>query len=176
MSISKRYAKALFDLAQEKKVLEEVNTDFKKIKNILEDSHEFVHLIESPVISKLKQQEILQTLFENKTHKTTLNFLLFLINKRRINLLNEMINQFENFYLEHNNVLKATITTRESLSEDLKQSFLTHLKKKFNKTIDPVWNIDSQILGGFKIQTADHVEDYSLQNQLNQFEKELIYN
>ena len=172
--IAKRYAKAFFDLVKDQNILKEAHDDLKKVQHILEDFEGCVHLIENPIISKLKQQEVLTSLFKERLHKSALNFLLFLVTKKRINLLLLIIDEFNNLCLEHQNILKVTITAREPLSEDLKKYFLDYLNKKFNKSVVPVWDSDPQLLGGFKIQTADHVEDYSLQNQLNQLEKELI--
>ena len=174
--IAKRYAKAFFDLAKDQDILKEAHDDFEKIRQALENSKEFGHLIESPIILKLKKQEILTSAFSSKIHKKTLNFLLFLVAKKRLNFLATIIDEFNNFYLQHQNIIKVVVTAREPLSEDLKKYFLTYLNRKFDKSVDPVWDIDPQLLGGFKIQAADHVEDYSLQNQLNQVEKALIYN
>ncbi len=174
--IAKRYAKAFFDLSYDQKTLNEANEDLQKVRQICEDSPELNRLIKSPIVPKIKQQEILTALFEKKIHKNTLKFLLFLTIKNRLNLLLAIIDEFKNLYLEHQNILTVTITTREDLSKDLKDAFLTSLNKRFHKSINPLWNIEPQILGGFRIQTVDRVEDYSLQNQLNQLEKELINN
>ena len=173
--IAKRYAKALFELAKEQNILEAVSKDVMDIHLNLRASKEFVHWIESPIIPESRQQETLKSLFGNKIHKVTLNFLLLLTAKKRINLLSSVILEFEDLYLKDQGILKVTITTREPIAQELKQPFLSHLNKKFNKRIDPVWTIDPSILGGFKIQAADYVEDYSLQTQLDQFERELIY-
>ena len=174
--IAKRYAKAFFELSKDQKILDEAHEDLEKTGHACEDSQELTRLLKSPIVSRIKQQDILTGLFEKKIHKNTLKFLLFLAVKHRLNLLTVIIEEFKNLYLNHQNILTITITTRDVLSKDLKESFLTSLNKKFHKSVNPIWNVDSKILGGFRIQARDHVEDYSLQNQLNQLEKELINN
>ena len=85
MIISKaatRYAKAFFDIAQEKSALKAVSDDFEAIGAAIEKSGEFVSLLKAPLISSEKRVAALKALFEAKADKTTFEFLMFLEKKR----------------------------------------------------------------------------------------------
>ena len=61
--LSGRYAKAIYELAEEKKILIKIVNDFISLKKLLEESDSLSILIKSPVISKSdKQNSILKIL------------------------------------------------------------------------------------------------------------------
>ena len=74
--LSGRYAKAIYELAEEKKILTKIVDDFMSLKKLLEASDSLSNLIKSPAISKSdKQNSILKILNRAKTQKLTINFL-----------------------------------------------------------------------------------------------------
>ena len=48
-----RYAKALYELANEKKIVAKIVDDFVKIKSLIKSNNELLGLIKSPAISKM---------------------------------------------------------------------------------------------------------------------------
>ena len=56
--LSNRYAKALFDFAQEKGQLEEVNQDLALIKAALKGNNEMTAVLNSPVIPPAKKHTV----------------------------------------------------------------------------------------------------------------------
>ena len=68
--LSGRYAKAIYELAEEKKILTKIVDDFTKLKKLLEESDSLSNLIMSPAISKFdKQNSILKILNKAKNSK-----------------------------------------------------------------------------------------------------------
>ena len=51
--LSGRYAKAIYELAEEKKILTKIVDDFIGLQKLLEDSDTLSNLIKSPAVSKL---------------------------------------------------------------------------------------------------------------------------
>ena len=73
--LSGRYAKAIYELAEEKKILTKIVDDFMSLKKLLEESDSLSNLIKSPAISKSdKQNSILKILNKAKVQKLTTNF------------------------------------------------------------------------------------------------------
>ena len=50
--LTNRYAKALYELAAEKKLVSKIVKDFQEIKTLLENNDMFVNMIKNPSISK----------------------------------------------------------------------------------------------------------------------------
>ena len=71
MIISKaaaRYAKAFFDIAQEKSALEAVNSDFEALGAAIENSKELNRFLKAPLISSENRVAALKALFETKNN------------------------------------------------------------------------------------------------------------
>ena len=73
--LSGRYAKAIYELAEEKKILTKIVDDFMNLKRLLEEGDSLSNLIKSPAISKSdKQNSILKILNKAKVQKLTTKF------------------------------------------------------------------------------------------------------
>ena len=83
--LSGRYAKAIYGLAEEKKILKKIVDDFMKLKKLLEESDSLSNLIKSPAITKSdKQNSILKILNKAKAQKLTTKFFGTLANNGRL--------------------------------------------------------------------------------------------
>ena len=94
---SKRYAKALFDLALEKSLIDKVNDDAKLIVE-LTHNHEVDSFINSPIINPDKKVVVFKELFGAKVDPLTLSFINLLTNKRRENILLTTFEEYTNIY------------------------------------------------------------------------------
>ena len=73
--LSGRYAKALYELARDSKVIPSIAKDFESFKKLLQDNNNLKAMIQSPAVSKAnKEVLILKILKKAKAHKLTLNF------------------------------------------------------------------------------------------------------
>ena len=80
--IARRYAKAIFDTAEEKKLLKEIATDFKLIHSVFNSNVELRNLVHSQVVQSSKKETVLKEIFSNKVNELSLTFLLFLCSKK----------------------------------------------------------------------------------------------
>src|SRR5258707_14058698 len=53
--LAARYAAALFDLADERRMLDEIASDLRQLRPMLQESGDFLRLIRSPVLSRDQQ-------------------------------------------------------------------------------------------------------------------------
>jgi len=115
--ISIRYAKALFSLAQDENKLDKVANDLGDLKALLDTNADFSKFIINPLISGNKKAEVLKNLFSDKLDPLTLNFLYLLSNKKRINVLDQILVKFDDLLLKHRNQVVAELTSTSSLDE-----------------------------------------------------------
>ena len=172
---TQRYAQALFDLCQKDKTLDQVYEDSKSLISVIDQSPELRGFLQNPVIPSAQKEKILKEMFESKVHSASYRFILFLEQKKRLPLLKNILTIFEELYLEYKNVLKVTLTSRWELTKEEVQSITHYLKSKFQKDILPQFKINTDILGGIKIQMGDIVYDYTLATQLKKFKDSIIW-
>ncbi len=170
--ITTRYAKAIFQLAQENNLLGRIKEDFDLIKQIL-DLDEFEDLIKSPIIPVSQKQAAITDVFKAKVHEYTLDFLLLVTENKREAYLKLMIMDFYQLYKKALGITEVHLTTAIDLDKKQKQQFIDILKKALNTQIDLNQKTDPQIIGGFILRVEDKLLDMSVASQLKQIKKEL---
>ena len=82
---ARRYALALYELAKENSVLENVEKDISEISKIYVDSEDFKKFINNPTQTQLSQLETINKISSQMNlSNITKNFLSILVSKRRI--------------------------------------------------------------------------------------------
>ncbi|MCH2206307.1 MAG: ATP synthase F1 subunit delta [Lentisphaerales bacterium] len=177
MIISKaatRYAKAFFDIAQEKSALEAVNNDFEAIGAAIEKSGEFSDLLKAPLISSEKRVAALKALFEKKADKTTFEFLMFLEKKGRLDILADVIYEFAKLNDRLNNVERISITSAFPMADAQVSAIKERLQQKLSKSIVAEVKVEPGLIGGFKVKVGDQVYDLSVVTQLEKIKQSVV--
>ena len=113
-----RYSKALFELAQEKKDLEAVQNSLVEIRKIIADSKDFRLFLTNPLLSYEEQSVILKALFEGKIQALLYQFIIFTAYKNRLNILEEIIESFDNMYLFKTHQMRVYVKTALPIKDE----------------------------------------------------------
>ena len=170
--ITTRYAKAIFDLAQENNLLDKIKQDFDLIAQVIE-IQDFQQLIKSPIIPVSQKQAAFKEVFADKVHQYTLDFLLLVVENKREPYLKMMILDFYELYKKALGITEVHLTTAIELDQKQKQEFIDILAKTLNSKIDLHSETDPQIIGGFILRVENRLLDLSIASQLKQIKKEL---
>jgi F-type H+-transporting ATPase subunit delta len=171
--IAKRYAKALFELAQEENALNQVSKDFELIRDLLKNSKDFHQFTKNPLISIIERKKILDKIFLEKISETSNNFLKMISQKKRLDYLDEITARYFDFVKADAGVVEgelfAVVELKSSQIKKIKENMerLTGKEVILNEIIDP------NILGGFIVKVGDLVIDNSIRNQLERLRKQL---
>ncbi len=173
-TVAKRYALALYDLTVEQGATAAVREDLAAIRALIGNTPDFSGFIDNPTIAPEDEEQTLSTLYKEQAHALTLQFLLFLASKSRLNQLRAICDVYEQYICEDLDILKVRITAAHKLSDVQRNAIKQKLKAQYEKTIDAEVDIDASLIGGFKIQVGDHIRDYSIATKLEQFEQCVI--
>ena len=171
--IAQRYARALFELSVEENILYPVYISLQEINTILKEKKEFSMFIDNPLLSLDVRGKIIQGMFEGKIPKLLFKFLLFINLKKRLYLLRDIFESFDELYLEKNNQIKAHLQTAYELEETQKNSIKSSLSHKYNKEINLQVQTKSELLGGFRFLALGMLFDSSIKSQLEQFRQKV---
>ena len=115
--VGERYAQALFDLADERGVLDAVRADLKSLRAAWNESADLRRLATSPVIAAEDQQKGLVAIADAaKFNGVTRNFLGLLAQNGRSRDLPGVIGGFEVLYAKKTGVVAAEIVSAQALS------------------------------------------------------------
>lgn len=165
-NVSTRYANSLIELAEEKNNLSEIVSDIKVVYNTLADSKELQRILKNPIIKIDKKNSILSEIFASQISVSTLNFLKFILKKRREELLFDITKRFLELHDEKFDVVNAAIISAVELSEENKVYVKEQLEKFTNKKIRTEYKLDKNVIGGFLVKIGDTVLDATIKHQL----------
>jgi F-type H+-transporting ATPase subunit delta len=169
-----RYAIALFQLAEEHNQVETIEQNLQVIKAVFHQVKELEPLMKSPKISSEKKKEILREAF-SFVSPFVLNTLFVLIDRQRIDHLFPMIEKFHELTNEQKGIAEAKVVSVRPLTDQEKEAISSHFAKKVNKASLKIENIiDSDLLGGLKIQIGNRIFDGSLRGKLDRLKRELV--
>ena len=170
--LSGRYAKAIYELAEEKKILTKIVDDFTSLKNLLEESDTLSNLIKSPAISKSdKQNSIIKILDKAKAQKLTTKFFGTLANNGRLILINEVIEDFLSVVSRINGEVKAEVTSSFPLDQKQQKKVVSAISEATGiKKIILSTSVDESLIGGLIVKIGSKMIDNSLKTKLNRLE------
>lgn len=172
--LDKRYALALYEVAEKKGKVEEYLSDLKEVCDLIFNNKEFYEVIKHPQISTKKKKQTFISIFKGKVDEEFLSFLLILIEKDRILFIREKLKEMEKIHLEKNNTLIALVKTAVPLLEDEAKALKDKLSKKYNKNIIMKTEIDKSILGGVYVRIGNDVIDGTLKSKLDEMKNLML--
>ncbi len=146
--ISVRYAKALFQAAEEAKVLPQVMQDIDLIMKVY-NLADFRAVIDSPVVKTSDKKKVSDSLFSGKVSDLTMSFIELILANKRESYLSHIARNFKTLYKKSQGILSAEIVVSESIDK-------------------------SQILGGFILRVEDEQFDASVSSELAKIKRQLL--
>jgi F-type H+-transporting ATPase subunit delta len=173
-AINVRYAKALFSLAKENKMLELLKPDVDLIYNICIESNDFILFLESPVVKTSKKKQLIDIIFSEKVDKLTLDFLKLIVeNKREVHIPDICLNFLE-MVRKDQNIKSAVITTATGIEKASLEKVKTLLEKELNAKIELSAMIKPELIGGLVLRIDDKQYDASVATQLKKIKQRLL--
>lgn len=175
ITIPRKYAKALFELAREKSKVEEYMQDLEAFESFLAGSEDLQRIVHAPLHSKEKMKQVISTVADFLGLDYIIrNFLLLLVNKARLRYIFDIIKIYKEFVDEEKGIARACVTAAFELSEGEIRRIKEALQKFSGKKVIIDANVDENILGGITIQMGDIILDGSLKTQLARMKKSMI--
>jgi F-type H+-transporting ATPase subunit delta len=171
--VAYRYAKALIDLANEKGVVKEVNTDMSFFEQICLENDNFVAVMANPIVRHDKKLNILKKIFENNVNDVTFSIFKVLTKKNREKLIFPIAKEFQKIFNQQNGIQHITVSTATPLTPEQRQSFKAMVAKSSNLEIVLNEKIDESLIGGFVLKVGDTQIDTSVKKKLNQLKLSL---
>lgn len=172
--LDRRYALALYEVAEEKNKVDEYMNDLKEVCDIIYGNKDFYEIIKHPQISTVRKKKTFKNIFEGKIDDELLSFLMILIEKDRILYLKEKLNQMEKIHRERNNTLLAEVKSVVPLTEDEVQRLIEKLEKKYSKKILLKQELDNSIIGGLFVRVGDDVIDGTIKAKLDDMKQIML--
>jgi len=172
--IAKRYATALFELADESASLDTVSADLKSLKNMLDQSEDLSSFISSPLYSREQHSSALSAILDKSgSSDLTKQFIGIVARQRRLFALVEMIADFDARLAEKRGEVTAQVTSAHALSDAQVAQLKETLKAQLGSDVTLESSVDENLLGGLVVRVGSKMIDSSIRTKLNRLQLNL---
>ncbi|MFM1651203.1 F0F1 ATP synthase subunit delta [Brevibacillus sp. B_LB10_24] len=168
-AVAKRYARALFEVAKERGLIDQVETELKSIVDAVRQNEDITKILMHPHISVGAKKELISQLFEAHVAEVTSNFLAVLIDNGRESDLENIANAYVKLANEERGIADALLTSAKPLSSEEQAEIAERFGKLLNKRLRFETVVDPAILGGIVIKIGDRLYDGSVKSKLEHF-------
>jgi F-type H+-transporting ATPase subunit delta len=146
---------------------DEVEKDMIKIFDILKEVESLEEYFVSPKVDAKTKKEFTKKIFDKQISNVSLNFMLLLIDRRRINILSSIIEKYLELRNNECNEVNFEITSVVPLNSDQETSLISELKSLSNaEVVKLTVKQDPTILGGLLVQNGSQFIDLSINGEL----------
>ena len=164
--VSRRYATSLLESAIEKNMLDSIARDIELVVSTLDANRQLILALSNPVIKSNLKLKVLEEIFKSRVNSDTMNFLGFLVEKNREDLLDTISKIFLELRDEHLGIVNVEVTSVAAFSDEQSEQLRSNLEKFLNKKVRFSFKINKEIIGGFVAKVNDTVFDASMIHQL----------
>ncbi|UFJ40165.1 F0F1 ATP synthase subunit delta [Brevibacillus humidisoli] len=168
-AVAKRYARALFEVANERGLIDAVEAEVKLAAVTLQTNEEVASVMTHPQIPVEEKKQLVSDLFQAHLSQETLNLLLILIENGRQSQLSDIAKAYVTLANEARGIVDAVVTTAKPLSEPEQAEIAEQFGKVLDRTLRVQTVVNPAILGGVVVQIGDRLYDGSLKTKLERF-------
>ena len=171
-SIARRYAKALFSLADEQGQVEKWSSGLDGLGRALASSPELRETLSSPMFDREQRRGVVGELAKSLgLPETVRNFLLLLADRNRVGYLSAIVVNFRDLADARLGRVRAKVTSAVPLAPDEAKRIAEKLARGAGAEVIVETLVDAALLGGVVAQVGSLVYDGSVRSQLEELRR-----
>jgi F-type H+-transporting ATPase subunit delta len=170
--IAQVYARALFEVASERDLLDEIREQLDQFVDVLRESHDLQVFFFSPYFSTEEKKDALGRVLDG-AEETFMSFLEMLVERHRMPVLFRIRANYERLWDEAHKVLPVSVTSAVKLDESTLDEIGERIGEQTDQRVELTATADPEILGGIIVRVGNSILDASLRGRLDQLRKQL---
>jgi F-type H+-transporting ATPase subunit delta len=168
-----RYAKALLDVLYPPKA-ETGREQLLQFTSLLSQQRDARLLLENPTVSGERRKDLLKRIGDTLALDVPIrNFLALLIDRNRLDLLDEITSTYEALLDEKLGIVRARVTSALDLDSRQRDEVAARLQALTGKKVRMEVSVDPSLIGGLVAQVGSTIYDGSIRQQLQAFRNNL---
>ncbi len=175
ISVARRYAKALLEVAAESNSLDSVSQQLEGFSSVLEQNAELRSLATNPAYTRTQRTAVVEGVLKlvPETSPAVTNLVRLLVDRNRLASLGDIARIFRDMADTRSGRVRGRITTAVPLSKDALQKMERTLERVTQRKVVLETKVDPKILGGASAQVGSVVYDGSIRSQLEDLRRTL---
>lgn len=165
--LSARYARALYELADERKQLDQVVSELAAIGTLMAEDPSMRRLVASRAIDAREAGRAMDAALESQgACELVRHFIGTAIANRRLNDLPAIISGFAAYVAEKRGIVAADVTTAHPLTDTQRTQLTARLAEAGYGRVTIRETVDPALLGGLTVRIGSKLYDTSLKSRL----------
>jgi F-type H+-transporting ATPase subunit delta len=166
------YARALFEAAQERNRLEQVQQELGEFVHAVHEVPELRALLRDPQLDPRAKISALREILAD-ADELVRNFVLVLTERGRADELDETKKEFDRLVAKETGRLSLELATAVELSDEEAGQIVGQIEQASGRSVDATRSVDPDLLGGVVLQVGSLRLDASLRGRLERLRREL---
>ena len=171
--IAATYAQALYDLAKDENLTDEIMAQLQALGESFSAEPDFVRLLSTPSLSKEACCGIVDEAFRDKIHTYVLSFIKILVEKGYVRHFADCCKAYKTLYNADHGILPVLAVTAVALTDAQTQKLTAKLETITGKTVELTNRVDPSVLGGVRLDYDGKRVDGTVKNRLDSIAKKL---
>lgn len=172
--LARRYANALYELAEGEKTLDTIAMDLRALRQFADNNNEFYVMSNHPRLTRKQMVAVTKTLAETlKLSPLTGKFLVLVAHNRRLSILPAIIDAFLAELAKKRGEFTASVCSASPLTPQQSETLMTRLAAMAGGKVHMDVREDRSLIGGLTVQIGSRLIDASIRNRLQRLERQL---
>jgi F-type H+-transporting ATPase subunit delta len=164
-TIARPYAEAVFRLAKQGNTLSAWSDALNLIASIYEDP-QMQAVMANPKVASADIERLLLAICGEHIDGVARNLIQLLVHNRRLSVLAEIRELFEQLKLADEGKVDAIISSAFPMEDAQRNQVVNLLSTRFKRKINATVTVDPDLIGGIKVEVGDKVWDASVRGRL----------
>ena len=167
--IANPYAEALLELSQVNDAVDKASQDLSNVLELISKSNDLKLFLSNPLVEANLKKSVLNQLLKDQVSHFVLNFLMVLVDRRRISILHLIIDKYLSLVYKTESTILTEVITANNLTEEQQEALINKIKVMTKgENVKLITTIDKDLIGGFILKIGSKVIDASLAGKLKQ--------
>ena len=170
--IAQVYARALFEVAKERGLLDELRDDLNEFAQALSDTRQLAVFFFSPYFSTEEKKDGLKRVVTG-AEPVFMNFLEALIERHRMPAIFRIRDDYQALWEDERHLLPVEVTSAIKLDQATITEIGNRIGEQTKRTVELSSKVDPDILGGIVLRVGNVILDASIRARLEQLRKQV---
>jgi F-type H+-transporting ATPase subunit delta len=170
--IAEVYARALFEVAKEHDVLDEIHDELDEFADVLAENRDLQVFFFSPYFNSEEKKEAIPKVLEGADERFV-RFLEMLAERHRMPVLFRIRREFDQLWADENKLLPVTITSAIELDDDTVKQIQKEIEEQTGHRTELTTRVDPNVLGGLAMQVGNVIMDGTVRSRLDRLRREV---
>lgn len=163
--VARRYAEALFEIAQETHSVASLETELEEVVESTATHPEISKFLAHPLVPRGAKRDLLLLAFP-EVSQTLASFLTLVIRNRRESYLDLIRSEFRDVRTQAEGIVRVRLVAAQAMTDEQRDRFVSKLESVLDRPVELEEAVDEQLLGGARIEAEGQVLDGTMKSRL----------